>query len=670
MVLWFGLPIQKKLYSNLAQKLTASASSTNWTDGGLYSLSLTNEGLSAFLESDPPLVYYSTSFQEGNRTERLYATLYEGRFVVLREGSNITQWEADFFLSQATLLQHVTLECDGHLRVYDFVESGWQIVAEILSSNDCDYPLVCGRYGICSKWGEDNTAVCSCPQPDNSKESYFRPTSDRHPNLGCSEVNSLSCDKIINKKMVELKNVTHLKGVAHSKNTDVESCKLDCLKNCSCKAAMYDSSKNCYLASQIFSLQHVESDTSFFFLKVQDDSSLFTPPSVRASTNIRRNTRRLLIILACSFGVFSVLLLVIGIIRFVFLGKKKDGDELEEDYLDQVPGMPKRCSYEDLIAATGNFRKILGKGGFGSVFEGTLSNGTMVAVKRLEGFGQLKESFLSEVKTIGSIHHVNLVRLLGYTANKSHRLLVYEFMCNGSLDKWIFSQNQASALDWQVRRMIILDIAKGLAYLHEECSQKIFHLDIKPQNILLDENFRAKLSDFGLSKLIDRDQSQVVTRMKGTPGYLAPEWLNSIITEKVDVYSFGVVVLETLCGRRNLDQSQPEEDMYLLSVFKKKAEEGQLLDMIDKSSEDMILNGSEVMEMMKVAAWCLQGDFSRRPSMSVVVKVLEGLVEVEENLEYDFSVPAVPRANVIPRPKNGATDVATPMLPSALSGPR
>ena len=142
--------------------------------------------------------------------------------------------------------------------------------------------------------------------------------------------------------------------------------------------------------------------------------------------------------------------------------------------------------------------------------------------------------------------------------------------------------HQELTLGWQSRRKIIMDIAKCLAYLHEDCRQKIFHLDIKPQNILLDENYNAKISDFGLSKLIDKDQSQVVTTLRGTPGYLAPEWLNSIITEKVDIYSFGVVVLEMLCGRKNLDRSQPEEDMHLLSLFKSKAEEERLNDMVDK----------------------------------------------------------------------------------------
>ena len=200
--------------------------------------------------------------------------------------------------------------------------------------------------------------------------------------------------------------------------------------------------------------------------------------------------------------------------------------------------------------------------------------------------------------------------------------------------------------------------------------KKIAHLDVKPENILLDENFNAKVADFGLSKLIDRDQSQVVTIMRGTPGYLAPEWLSSVITEKVDVYSFGVVLLEILCGRRHFDRSQPEEAMHLLGFFKEKLQSKQLLDLVDKYSEDMQLHGAEVVDMMKVAAWCLQSDFTKRPSMSVVVKVLEGVVDVEENIDYNFCNPPIsnPRARVMYHEVNVGS--ATALLDSVLSGPR
>ncbi|KAK1557360.1 hypothetical protein Q3G72_023160 [Acer saccharum] len=214
---------------------------------------------------------------------------------------------------------------------------------------------------------------------------------------------------------------------------------------------------------------------------------------------------------------------------------------------------------------------------------------------------------------------------------------------------------------------IILDIAKGLAYLHEECSQRIVHLDIKPQNILLDVNSRAKISDFELSKLIDKDQSQVVTTMRGNPGYLAPEFFSSIVTEKVDVYSFGMVVKEVVCGRKNLDRSQSSEYMHFLPLFMKKVEEERLIDVVDKYSEDMQLHWSEVMQMMRVAVWCLQNDFNRRPSMSTVVKVLEGTIDFEASLTA-VTVTAITR---VTEEQFGASRATTSELsPSILSGPR
>ncbi|XP_050271375.1 G-type lectin S-receptor-like serine/threonine-protein kinase SD2-5 isoform X2 [Quercus robur] len=333
-------------------------------------------------------------------------------------------------------------------------------------------------------------------------------------------------------------------------------------------------------------------------------------------------------------------------------------------------GMPTRYSYDDLRTITKNFSKELGGGGFGTVFEGTLIDSTKVAVKRLDGFSQIKKSFLAEVETIGNTHHFNLVRLIGFCAEKFQRLLVYEYMSNGSLDRWIFNKNSEMLLDWKLRKKIMIDIARGLTYLHEECRQKIVHMDIKPHNILLDENFNAKVSDFGLSRLVDRDQSQVVTTMRGTPGYMAPEWLSSVITEKVDVYSFGIVLLEILCGRRNFDRSQPEEAMHLVDLFKNKIEGDRLVDLVDKHSEDMQLHGEEVVNMMRVATWCLQNDFTKRPSMSMVVKVFEGVVNVESDLDYFFSNPHLlnPRTGV----DNQEVQVVatTPLFPSVLSGPR
>ncbi|CAD6258275.1 unnamed protein product [Miscanthus lutarioriparius] len=353
---------------------------------------------------------------------------------------------------------------------------------------------------------------------------------------------------------------------------------------------------------------------------------------------------------------------ITSIFVYAVIWKKCKKDE--EPLFDGIPGIPKRFSFHELKAATSNFSMKLGAGGFGSVFKGTIGKET-IAVKRLEGVNQGMEEFLAEVKTIGRIHQLNLVRLVGFCAEKSHRLLVYEYLSNGSLDNWIFHTSLVFTLSWKTRRNVMLAIARGLSYLHEECEEKIAHLHIKPQNILLDNKFNAKLSDFGLSKIINRDQSKVMTRMRGTRGYLAPEWLGSTITEKADIYSFGIVMIEKICGRQNLDESQPEQSIHLISLLQEKAKSGQLFDLVDSSSDDMKSNVEEIMQTMKLALWCLQVDSSRRPLMSTVAKVLEGAVSMEATPDCIF-VPSFASIN---------TDVAGSISSyvsseSQLSGPR
>ena len=340
--------------------------------------------------------------------------------------------------------------------------------------------------------------------------------------------------------------------------------------------------------------------------------------------------------------------------------------EDEEEDFGNLQGTPTRFTYQQLEVATEKFNDKLGEGGFGSVFKGQLGE-DIIAVKRLDQAGQGKKEFLAEVQTIGNIHHINLVRLIGFCAEKSHRLLVYEYMPKGSLDKWIYCRrdNIAPLLEWRVRCKIITNIAKGLSYLHEDCMKKIAHLDVKPQNILLDENFNAKLSDFGLCKLIDRDMSQVVTRMRGTPGYLAPEWLTSHITEKADVYSFGVVVMEIVSGRKNLDTSRSDDSLHLITILEEKVKSDQLVDLIDKNSNDVQAHEQEVIQMMKLAMWCLQIDCKRRPQMSEVVKVLEGTKNAETNIEHNFVARGPANFGIVGNMRSSA-----PPLASDVSGPR
>lgn len=653
------------------KSLTASVSSTNWTEGGLFNLSMTPQGLVALIESDPPQVYYQVlDLGTKQNKEASYVKFQNGSLQLYIFSVEQTQPSDPYMSTQipaAKSAQYMKLGPDGHLRVYEWGGAGWSEVVDIFTDDlgECNYPMVCGKYGICTN------SQCSCPRTSWNSGS-FRQVNDRQPDLGCSEVTPLTCDASRTQSFLDLVDVRYFTFVADMKGTNMDRCKQACLKNCSCKAAIFqygsDSSNGeCYLPSQIFSLTNNERDKTHYnssvSIKIQVAQIAASPASETVSpVNVETKKSLLGLILGSTLG--GLILAIIGLTFYVRWRKRKD--EVEEDYLDHVPGMPTRFSYEELVSATDNFTKKLGEGGFGSVFEGTLKDGERIAVKCLDGVGQIKKSFLAEVESIGSIHHVNLVRLIGFCADKSHRLLVYEHMCNGSLDRWIYTP---TSLDWNLRRKIILEIAKGLAYLHEDCRQKIIHLDIKPQNILLDENFNAKLSDFGLSKLIDRNQSEVVTTMRGTPGYLAPEWLSSVITEKVDVYSFGIVILETSCGRKNFDFSKPEDEAHLLSVFMKRAEEERWLDLMDRSCEGMESNGEEVLKVMQLAAWCLQSDHAKRPSMSVVINVLEGVQNVQrKGLDYNLYNPQM-FVNKAQFQVVGSQDV-TPLLPSVLSGPR
>ncbi|KAM0897329.1 hypothetical protein ACQ4PT_022634 [Festuca glaucescens] len=400
--------------------------------------------------------------------------------------------------------------------------------------------------------------------------------------------------------------------------------------------------------------------------------TLKKPPSPAspplAPTGPRTRVTPIIVIIGISVGSFILVTMLFTITCYIRKrrAQRKHQEMEEEEEFGDLQGTPMRFTFQQLKVATEQFTEKLGEGGFGSVFKGQFGEES-IAVKRLDRAGQGKREFSAEVQTIGSIHHINLVRLIGFCAEKSHRLLVYEYIPKGSLDRWIYRRhdNNAPPLDWSTRCKIITQIAKGLSYLHEECTKKIAHLDVKPQNILLDDNYNAKLSDFGLCKLIDRDISQVVTRTRGTPGYLAPEWLTSQITEKADIYSFGVVVIEVISGRKNIDTSRSEESIHLITLLEEKVKDDNLVDLIDNSSNDMQAHKHDVIQMMKLAMWCLQIDCKRRPKMSEVVKVLEGTMNAESNIDHNFVATNQPTFGVA-----GNVTSSAPPLASHVSGPR
>ncbi|KAH9289275.1 hypothetical protein KI387_033392, partial [Taxus chinensis] len=307
-----------------------------------------------------------------------------------------------------------------------------------------------------------------------------------------------------------------------------------------------------------------------------------------------------------------------GIDHYLNSGSKT---RIDGAFLRKVSGLPNEFAYKDLKTATNRFAYEIGRGGFGSVFSGTLSDGTKVAVKRLHHADDGIDEFLAELSALASLNHSNLVRLHGFCTERSHYLLVFEFMENGSLHDWLFNADR-EPLDWNTRYRIALQTARGIAYLHEDSSSsRILHLDIKPHNILLDEDFNAKVADFGLAKLLNKDVSRVVTvHVRGTPGYIAPEFvMEYAITAKSDVYSYGMVLLEIVSGRRVIDRSGESEQWYLPSIALDMLREGKLEDLFDRRHHMISAGAAEEMaRAVKLAMWCIQNNSALRPNMATV----------------------------------------------------
>ncbi|XP_035541170.1 G-type lectin S-receptor-like serine/threonine-protein kinase RLK1 [Juglans regia] len=238
-------------------------------------------------------------------------------------------------------------------------------------------------------------------------------------------------------------------------------------------------------------------------------------------------------------------------------------------------------------------------------------------------FQENEKEFNAEVNIIGKTHHKNLVRLLGFCDEERQRLLVYEFLSNGTLSGFLFGDSKP---DWERRIKIAFGVVKGLLYLHEECSTQIIHCDIKPQNILLDEYFNARISDFGLAKLLMMNQSKTHTAIRGTKGYVAPEWFRNMpITAKVDVYSFGVMLLEIICCRKSVDMESEGEDRSILTYWAYDCfQEGTLDALVDYDMDDMV----KLERFVKVAIWCIQEDPTLRPTIQKVSQMLEGVLDV------------------------------------------
>lgn len=294
--------------------------------------------------------------------------------------------------------------------------------------------------------------------------------------------------------------------------------------------------------------------------------------------------------------------------------------------------LTKRYTYSEIREMTNGFKNKLGQGGYGTVYKGKLSDGRLVAVKVLNKLKGNGEEFINEVASISQTSHVNIVSLFGFCFQGSKRALVYEFMPNGSLEKFIYEDSAAMIdrqLDCKTLQDIAIGTARGLEYLYRGCNTRILHFDIKPHNILLDVDFSPKVSDFGLSKVCPRKESIVsMLGARGTAGYIAPEVFSRNfggVSHKSDVYSFGMMVLEMVGGRKNINvEVECSSEIYFPHWIYKCLESNQELALRCVKNE----NDSDIIrKMILVSLWCIQTDPSARPAMSKVVDMLEGSFE-------------------------------------------
>ncbi|XP_077227071.1 LEAF RUST 10 DISEASE-RESISTANCE LOCUS RECEPTOR-LIKE PROTEIN KINASE-like 2.3 [Tasmannia lanceolata] len=291
---------------------------------------------------------------------------------------------------------------------------------------------------------------------------------------------------------------------------------------------------------------------------------------------------------------------------------------------------PTRYSYSDIKKMTQGFKEKLGKGGFGTVFRGKLRSRRPVAIKMLAKSKANGKDFINEIATIGRIHHVNVIQLIGFCSEGSKRALIYDYMPNGSLEKYIFPQHKSiDHLSWEKTYKISLGIARGIEYLHRGCDMRILHFDIKPHNILLDENFIPKVSDFGLAKFYPMEKSIVsVTAIRGTPGYIAPElFLQNLggVSYKSDVYSFGMLLIEMAGRRSNFNAMAENSSQIFFPLW--------IYDQVSQGDDFELENASDdekdvAKKLIIVALWCIQMKPADRPSMGKVLEMLEGSVEL------------------------------------------
>ncbi|KAF5764831.1 putative protein kinase RLK-Pelle-SD-2b family [Helianthus annuus] len=620
--------------------LISSRSSTNLSSG-FYKLYFDNDNVISLLYSSNEVtsVYwpepYLLTWEAGRSTynnSRFALLDSKGRF---QSSDNLTFITTDY---GDALQRRLTLDVDGNIRVYSLNKRSWRVSWQAILT-PCTIHGICGPNSLCT-YSFESGRSCTCPQGYKSKN---------HSDLsfGCESTFDLSGHH----KKFEFIKLPHVEFYGFDSiyipSSSLKECKNACLNDSNCKAFQYNFDKDkgtgsfrCYIKTLLFN-GYYRGTHHVTYLKLPKNDVLSYNQHVANNVldcsssmiQLKRTYEKKSANGSLKFMLwFSIILGVIEVTSFVFfyyITKQPSGTT--QTYLAIATGF-KRFTYAEIVKASNKFREEIGRGGGGIVYKGILPDNRVVAIKQLHEAIQGEAEFLAEMSTIGWINHKNLIETYGYCIEGKHRILVYEYMENGSLAKNI-GGNQ---LDWQNIFEIAFGVAKGLAYLHEECLEWVLHCDVKPQNILLDASYNPKVADFGLSKLFQQGvkENSLFSRIRGTRGYMAPEWVfNLPITSKVDVYSYGMVVLEMITGRSpTYDQPSDDNEMLeqkrLVSWLNEKvhrASECLTETQITELLNPMITGEYEIGQLnnlLKVALECVEDDKDARPTMSEVVKRL------------------------------------------------
>ncbi|PON76273.1 S-receptor-like serine/threonine-protein kinase [Parasponia andersonii] len=621
--------ILSEQYLAAGKELISGASETNHSSGRFRLIMQTDGNLVQHPRISNLLPYHGYWNTQTNMIGEQTVALKldpDGHLYLLNStGSNIIKdiYVAGWKHLSENVTYRLTIDVDGILRLYSHSlaqNSSWNIEWSA-TNNNCAPTGLCGLNAYCVL--KDEEANCSCLPG-------FDFIDQRQKSLGCRKKSSIDYCRIDNKTTISL---VEFDGVAWENNSysivtlNKIACKEDCLKDCKCEIALF---KDQQCNKLMFPLRYSKAETGGFattIVKVVNETSGTTP----SAKEIEKGQRTDILIsgLVCIiFGFIMLLLSVFLSCRSHFTSNKMVRFESDRAILmvDEVQSL-RSFTFSELEIATNGFVEQLGRGSFGTVFKGTLGfpNGQRaIAVKRLEKVAAEGEvEFRNEMRSIGRIHHRNLLHLLGYCHEGSNRLLVYDYMSNGSLANFLFKSEIKP--NWEERVQIALGIARGILYLHEECENKIIHCDINPNNILIDENHSAKIADFGLAKLLMPDQTRTITGIRGTRGFVAPEWHKDLpITAKADVYSFGIVLLVIICCRQSVDANAPEKQVILVDWVDECFRTNKVRDLV----QDEVADEHEFLKMVKIGLWCIQEDPTIRPPMKKIVAIFEGTLEI------------------------------------------